>query len=285
MMISFLLSPPAMELTTLKASLKRMRSRMGLSQRELAARLGIHQPQVAKAEQGHDLLVSRLQRIAEALECELMLVPKDLAPGIEARLATERTFSTRPHAENREKATSNTEDHPWVETYRREWPDIDPHVFMVIVQIQRAAQMLRQGTERLAAEYGMNAGEIMVLGALRRQGKPYESSLSNLRKQFWISLPGMSKRIRNLERLGFVARVSNPRDRRGALVRLTRKGFDIQEAQVRVATKESAAIREMPPGERLKLSSLLTRVLNTFEARRNPQGSSVRDTARHVRGA
>jgi DNA-binding MarR family transcriptional regulator/DNA-binding Xre family transcriptional regulator len=251
------------------AILKRMRARVALSQRDLAARVGIHQPQVSKAESGEDLLVSRLQAMAQALGCELMLIPAQWSAELSARIEQQQRPPRLP-AVSVGAAPPLGKGLSLTESYRREWPGVDPQVFVVIAYIQRAAQLIIQGTEQLARRHGMNAGELLVLGALRRLGAPYQSSMSKLRKQFWISLPGMSKRILNLERLGLVERVGNPRDRRGSLVRLTRKGFDIQERQVITPSREFTLICEMDPNERARLSESLARLLRAFEGSGGP---------------
>jgi DNA-binding MarR family transcriptional regulator len=152
-------------------------------------------------------------------------------------------------------------------SYAREWPDIDPDVMVIIANIQRAARLIEQGTEQLAARHGTSVGEILVLGALRRMGPPYASSLSDLRRHFWITLPGMSKRINNLERLGFVERIRNPDDGRGALVRLTRKGYALPDYHVSDPSPQFVAIRDMAASARHQLAVRLQQLLTAFEMR------------------
>ena len=55
------------------AALRRAREAAGWSQRELATRAGVHQPQVARAESGQDVQLSLLARLA---------APLGLAPGL-----------------------------------------------------------------------------------------------------------------------------------------------------------------------------------------------------------
>ena len=62
--------------------LRQARERAGLTQRELARRLGCTQPAISQAEAGHaNLSVVTLQRFADALGCdiELAIVDKDVA--------------------------------------------------------------------------------------------------------------------------------------------------------------------------------------------------------------
>lgn len=252
-------------------ALKQLRVRAGKSQRALAAELGVHQPQVVKAEAGADMLSSRLHGMARALGCELMLVPAAMTGEVAARIAAQEATGATPAAgsfvERPQDAGSSL-----AVAYAREWPSVDPHVLVIVAHLQRAAQLIEKGMGQLAARHGISFGELLVLGALRRMGAPYESSLSELRRQFWISLPGMSKRIGNLERLGFVERAGNPNDRRGTLVRLTKKAFELQEEDVRNPSREFIAIRAMDAAERLRFSEVLSRLLDIFE----DPGSSIK---------
>ncbi len=71
--------------------LRRAREQAGISQRELAERLGCTQPAVSQAEAGGaSLSVATLQRFADALGCdlELAIVSRDVAfsQGVPTRL-------------------------------------------------------------------------------------------------------------------------------------------------------------------------------------------------------
>ena len=66
------------------AALKFAREARGLSQRALAAQIGLPQSHLSKIETGGaDLRLSSLVELARALELELVLVPRRLLPAIE----------------------------------------------------------------------------------------------------------------------------------------------------------------------------------------------------------
>ena len=62
------------------------RERLGLSQSELARRLGVSGANLSRIEHGADLRVSTLLEIARALRLEPMLVPKENVPSVRALL-------------------------------------------------------------------------------------------------------------------------------------------------------------------------------------------------------
>jgi transcriptional regulator with XRE-family HTH domain len=73
------------------------RERLGLSQSELARRLGVSGANLSRIEHGADLRVSTLVDIARALQLEPMLVPKERVPSVRALLDDlQRAHDTEP---------------------------------------------------------------------------------------------------------------------------------------------------------------------------------------------
>ncbi|MGH6827390.1 MAG: helix-turn-helix domain-containing protein, partial [Rhizomicrobium sp.] len=74
-------APPQVFAQTLQAA----RERKGLSQRALAAKLGVRQSYVSRIENaGVDPKASSLTEIARALDLELVLIPRRLVPAVQA---------------------------------------------------------------------------------------------------------------------------------------------------------------------------------------------------------
>src|SRR5688572_13217742 len=96
------------------ATLRRAREAAGWSQRELAARAGVHQPQVARAESGQDVQLSLLARLA---------APLGLVPGLMAAgLPPAASAAPAPAALHDTVADS-------FESWRQAWPSVEPEAF------------------------------------------------------------------------------------------------------------------------------------------------------------
>ena len=64
-----------------------MREHHGLTQREVAERLGVKQPHVARTERaGHDSKISSIEAQARAMHCRLVLVPDQHVPMVREKL-------------------------------------------------------------------------------------------------------------------------------------------------------------------------------------------------------
>ena len=236
------------------AVLRRAREAAGWSQRELARRAGVHQPQVVRAERGEDVLISVLARLA---------APLGLAPGLLAApgigQAGTRGAPDRPASADSVEAS--------VDSWRATWPDVDPEVFAVIARLLRAGRHVEAAIEHIAQSKGLLGGDVVVLGALRRSGVPYESTPTALKRLLWISLPGLKKRLDRLESLGFITRSGNTRDGRGLVVRATAKGVALVDDMVaRSPERAWTVLRAMPPADLAQLSARLRAFLAPLDA-------------------
>ena len=71
-------------------SIRARRLALGLSQVEAARRSGIQQRQVSTFERGGDVTLSTLLKLAQALDVELMSVPREDTSKVESLLKTKR---------------------------------------------------------------------------------------------------------------------------------------------------------------------------------------------------
>lgn len=146
--------------------------------------------------------------------------------------------------------------------WRSEAPHIEPEALALLMHFAQLGQSILRSNEAVAGEVGLRFSDVAVLGALRRLGPPYESSPTELARTFWISLPGMMKRLAPLEAEGFIARRSNPDDGRGVLIRLTDRGLQVlRELVAHHQPPEYHALLRMPAADRLRLLDLVSTLL------------------------
>jgi len=243
------------------ATLRRAREAAGWSQRELAARAGVHQPQVARAESGQDVQLSLLTRLA---------APLGLAPGLLA-VAPPPNAVPAPAA----AALHDTVDDSF-ESWRQAWPMLDPEVFAVQTRLMRAGRHAQADLEHSAQQHGITSGDLVVLGTLRRINASFEATPTELKRLLWISLPGLKKRLDRLHESGLITRRENPRDARGLLVALTARGKAIVDTLVRNSSEPLwLTLLETPSADLAQLSGLLHSLLARVEARQGAQGKPL----------
>ena len=153
-----------------------------------------------------------------------------------------------------------------VDQWRRERPDLDPSAKEVTGRIVRLASLFQQAYSNTFQPLGLNDGDYGVLAPLRRAGAPHQLTPTELAKHRMMTSGGMTAALDRLERKGLVARMPNPDDRRGSLVRLTDSGRDvIDEAMQQHVLTEHRLISGLDEHEREQLRLLLRKLMHAVD--------------------
>ena len=111
----------------------------------------------------------------------------------------------------------------------------------------------------------MSHGEFDVLAVLRRTGRPYSLTPTELFRSLMLSSGAMTNRIDKLEKAGFVRRSADPNDRRGVIVSLTPKGAAIiAKALESHVANEHRLLERLTAKEKSDLARLLRKLLLSF---------------------
>jgi DNA-binding MarR family transcriptional regulator len=158
----------------------------------------------------------------------------------------------------------------------RQWaqqrPDLDPAPMRTFTRLWRTARAADEQLQRVFDEHGLEAGWFDVLATLRRTGPPHRLSAGTLARGLVMTTGGMTKRLDRLEREGLVAREPDPRDRRGVLVSLTRKGLKVVDRAVEDHLRNEAALLEaLSERERRALDGALGKLLAAWQGEDGPR--------------
>ena len=150
--------------------------------------------------------------------------------------------------------------------WRRERPDLDVGPIGVFGRLFRSAHLADEALSDGIAPFGLQPGWFDLLAALRRSGKPYELNPTTLMETTMLSSGGMTKRLDRLDEAGLIERRPDPSDRRGTLIRLTRRGKTILDKAVEAhARNEDALLRSLTAADRRALDDLLRKLLAGLE--------------------
>ncbi|MEH2087328.1 MarR family winged helix-turn-helix transcriptional regulator [Nostoc sp.] len=150
--------------------------------------------------------------------------------------------------------------------WQRERPDLDVSPMGIIGRMGRLAKHLERALQETFSEFSLNVGEFDVLAALRRSGQPYQLSPTELFNTLMVSSGTMTHRIDRLEQAKLVKRIPDSSDRRGTLIELTDKGFNVIEKAVEAhVVNERRILSVLEESERKALADLLRKLLVSFE--------------------
>ncbi|MBB4955006.1 DNA-binding MarR family transcriptional regulator [Agrobacterium vitis] len=151
--------------------------------------------------------------------------------------------------------------------WNQQRPDLDVNPMGLLGRLGRLRDHLARDIEAVLQTHGLNSSSFDVLATLRRAGPPYQLSPSDLLAAMMVTSGTMTNRIDQLEKQGLVERLPNPQDRRGLLIALTDKGFDlIDKAVTDHVANQHRLVAALPATQQAALDDILRAFLATYEA-------------------
>jgi DNA-binding MarR family transcriptional regulator len=135
-------------------------------------------------------------------------------------------------------------------------PDLDLAMACTLLRLERVNQLHERRVQEISKTVGLHTGELHVLLALRRSGKPYELRPTDLFRSLLVTSGAMTKRVARLQDGGFVFRVSANDDGRSELVRLTAKGLTTADRGIAEIAKVVESVREASGLTRAEIATL-----------------------------
>lgn len=149
-----------------------------------------------------------------------------------------------------------------VEEWRRERPDLDASGKEITGRIVRLAGIFQDAYAAAFEPLGISGADYGILAPLRRAGKPFELTPTELARHRMMTSGGMTAAIDRLVGKGLLVRAPNPADRRGSLVRLTPEGRRVVDrAMKRHVEVERSLVSALGERDRERLIALLRKLL------------------------
>lgn len=135
-------------------------------------------------------------------------------------------------------------------------------------RVARLANHINSEAEALFSRFGITHGGFQVLASLYRAGPPFRRSPSRVARGLMLSGAGLTGRMDQLERGGWLKRTRHQRDRRAVVVELTTAGRRLVRSAFPVFVESHARLLDgaLEPRQQLALRTLLRPVLKQFES-------------------
>lgn len=152
--------------------------------------------------------------------------------------------------------------------WQRERADLSAEALQAMAllgRLKRCSALLTPLLEQAFAPHGLNAGEFDVLATLRRAGKPYTLSPTQLFNSLMVTSGTMTHRLKLLQERGLIERHPNPHDSRSLLVSLSPKGRKcIDQALLTHVENEQALLAAIPTQTRTQLDRALRALMQAW---------------------
>lgn len=134
-----------------------------------------------------------------------------------------------------------------VAQWQREFPTgLDIDAFTLTIRLRRLAMLLDEGVVKRGEKSGVKLNEILLLLALRRMAPNYSMRPTDILKMHSVTSGTVTYRIDQLIKQDLAERIPDPDDKRGYLIRLTRRGrVVVDKVIVESAQTASDALRPL----------------------------------------
>ncbi|MGF1755638.1 MarR family transcriptional regulator [Vibrio makurazakiensis] len=153
-----------------------------------------------------------------------------------------------------------------VEQWAKEKPELETEPMAMMGRIMRIAKYMETQVADLHKKYDMKLGEFDVLATLRRSGKPYRLTPSELIETMMLTSGAMTNRLDKLEAKGLIVRAHSKEDRRSVTVELTRDGLVlIDQMMTEHVETQKKLVKSLSASQKKNTNQLLKTWLSAYE--------------------
>ncbi|WP_061037667.1 MarR family winged helix-turn-helix transcriptional regulator [Vibrio coralliirubri] len=153
-----------------------------------------------------------------------------------------------------------------VEQWAKEKPELETEPMAMMGRIMRIAKYMETQVADLHKKYDMKLGEFDVLATLRRSGKPYRLTPSELIGSMMLTSGAMTNRLDKLEAKGLISREHSKEDRRSVSVQLTKDGLIlIDQMMTEHVETQKKLVKSLSASQKKNTNQLLKTWLSAYE--------------------
>lgn len=149
--------------------------------------------------------------------------------------------------------------------WQAERPELDASAMAVVGRLLSIGRQLEARANAALRPLGLHYTDLDVLATLRRGGRPYRRTPTELRDSVLITSGAMTACLDRLERNGLIERIADPNDRRSSAAALTGEGRKLIDKAIAVRFGEAAdALSGLSAAECARLAALLKKLGRTL---------------------
>ena len=154
-----------------------------------------------------------------------------------------------------------------INEWKEERPELDASAMEVVGRVLKLSKILERRTSKALSSYNIYYTDLDVLATIRRSGKPYELTPSQLMKSVLITSGAMTALLNRLTKLALIYRSPDPKDGRIKLVGLAQKGIKLIDKAIETRFAEASdSIKSLDKIEHTQLSDLLRKLLMSLDS-------------------
>ncbi|MEE9361606.1 MAG: MarR family transcriptional regulator [Cellulophaga sp.] len=150
--------------------------------------------------------------------------------------------------------------------WKEERPELNTSAMEVVGRILKLSKILEKRASVALSNYNIYYTDLDVLATVRRSGRPYELTPSQLLKSVLITSGAMTALLNRLTKLKLIYRSPDPKDGRIKSVGLTPKGIKLIDKAIETRFIEARdSVKWLSKNENNDLSKLLKKLLKSLD--------------------
>ncbi|WP_240206716.1 MarR family transcriptional regulator [Vibrio sp. CyArs1] len=153
-----------------------------------------------------------------------------------------------------------------VEQWAKQKPELDTEPMAMMGRLMRIAKYMETKVADLHKKYDLKLGEFDVLATLRRSGKPYRLTPSELINTMMLTSGAMTNRLDKLESKGLISREHSKADRRSVTVQLTQDGLVLIDKMIEEHVEvQDGLVKSLSASQKKQANQLFKIWLSQYE--------------------
>jgi DNA-binding MarR family transcriptional regulator len=155
-----------------------------------------------------------------------------------------------------------------IRTWSNERPDLDFASMELSLKLNSVVRAVSDEVASQLEDLGVNLGEFDVLATLRRHGRGAKVTPKEIATATLVTPSGLTNRLSRLEKMGLISRQADPRDGRGALIKITAAGKRVADRGIEiVVATQDRYMNELSEQMKKGLDQSMTRMIKTLDVR------------------
>ena len=154
-----------------------------------------------------------------------------------------------------------------IQGWSEQRPELDFASMELSLKLNSIVRAVSDQLARQLEDLGINLGEFDVLATLRRHGRGAKLTPKEIAAATFVTPSGLTNRLARLEKLGFINRQADPRDGRGALIKITPAGKRVADRGIEIVVEtQDRYMNELSTQLKKGLDQSMTRLIKTLDS-------------------
>ena len=153
-----------------------------------------------------------------------------------------------------------------VADWKKERPELDASAMLVVGRILKLGKMLEKRMDKVLKDTAIGYSDLDVLATLRRSGKPFELTPTELMQSVLITSGAMTALLDRLAKLDLIYRSVDKKDSRVKRAGLTKKGIKTIDKAIEDRFQDAEeTVSNLSKSEQANLAEILKKMTLDFE--------------------